>query len=455
MRRLNPISIFRNFFPDYARGLQNMRVITFVRLRWLAITGQTITIFGVKFGFGFDFPFWPCLFIILLSVLLNVILTVRLPDNRRLNQTAVTRMLAFDILQLAGLLYLTGGLENPFVILFLAPVLISATALSPERTLTLGLLAIGCATILTLVHEPLPWYADSHSPELPFLFVSSIWLSLFISMAFISVYAWQVGAEARQLAGALSAMELVLEREQHLSRLDGLAAAAAHELGTPLATIALVAKELSHNVPKDSDAAEDLELLREQVVRCRDILSRLTVLGRTEDNNEFLSSITIRHLIEETVAPLRTPEITLDIDIDGTGTEPRCVNKTALIFSLTNIIDNAIDFASSRVSISAQWDTYYVRLDIRDDGPGYAPEILSKLGEPYVSTRSGNRDRNSSDGKGGGFGLGLFITKTLIERSGAKLTFSNAAAPEHGAVTRIVWRRSDFELNTTKQEASI
>lgn len=444
MSLFSALSFFKNLFPDHARGVQNMRVNTFVRLRWLAIFGQFITIFGVQFGLGFDLPFLPCLFIVALSALLNITLTLRLPMNYRLDQSAVTMMLAFDILQLGGLLYLTGGLENPFIMLFLSPVLVSATALSPERTLILGLLAIGCATLMALVHEPLPWGTDNR-PQLPFLYISSIWLSLFVSMTFISVYAWQVGAEARQLSGALAAMELVLEREQHLSRLDGLAAAAAHELGTPLATIALIAKELSNSLPDTDDAKEDLQLLREQVVRCREILGRLSSLGRSEESNGFLASVSLRHLVEETIAPLRTPETLLDVHISGTGPEPQHPNKTALIFSLTNIIDNALDFAQSRVSIHAHWDDKTVSIEISDDGNGYAPEILSKLGEPYVTTRAANRDKNSTSGQGGGLGLGLFISKTLIERSGAKLTFFNATPPEKGAITRLVWVRSDFE----------
>ncbi|MEN3929669.1 ActS/PrrB/RegB family redox-sensitive histidine kinase [Microvirga sp. W0021] len=450
MGLFSAISIFKNIFPDYSRGIQNMRVNTLVRLRWLAIFGQTITVLGVQFGFGFEFPFWFCLYIVALSALLNIFLKLRLPTNFRLNQSAVTLVLAFDILQLAGLLYLTGGLQNPFSILFLAPVLISATALSPERTLVLGLIATGCTTLLALIHEPLPWNPYSDQPVLPFLFISSIWLSLFISMVFISIYAWQVGAEARQLAGAVSAMELVIEREQHLTRLDGLAAAAAHELGTPLATIALIAKELSNNPSHDKDTKADLELLREQVVRCREILGQLTSLGRNEDSSEFLSSVTIRHLIEETVTPLQTPDTRIDIDISGIGKEPRCVNKSALIFSLTNIIDNALDYAETYVSISAYWDESTVSIEIRDDGQGYAPDVLSRLGEPYVTTRSHNRDTNHATGESGGLGLGLFITKTLIERSGAILTFSNAVPPDHGAVTRIVWERHDFEQETNQ-----
>lgn len=446
MTGLSATAIFKNIFPDYARGMQHMRVNTLISLRWLAIIGQTITVFAVQFGLGFSLPFLQCLVVIALSAALNLALTMRLPVNYRLNPSAATKILAFDILQLAGLLYLTGGLENPFSVLFLAPVLVSATALSPERTLVLGLLAAGCATILALSHEPLPWNASAKM-ELPFLYVSGIWFSLFLSMAFISIYAWQVAAEARQLADALAAMELVLEREQHLSQLDGLAAAAAHELGTPLATIALVAKELSRSLPQDDDTATDLQLLRDQVIRCREILGKLTSLGR-EDNMQFLATMTPRHLIEETVAPLRSLDVRLNVDIDGKGPEPRCLNSTGLMFSLTNIIDNAIDFAASDIFITARWDTSHVQLEIRDDGPGYAPEILMKLGGPYVTTRAANTSENKSGeegGTGGGLGLGLFISKTLIERSGAELIFSNATPPETGAITRIVWQRVDFE----------
>jgi len=446
MTGLSATAIFKNIFPDYARGLQHMRVNTLIRLRWLAIIGQTITVVAVQFGFGFSLPFVACLIVIAASALLNIVLTIRLPVNYRLAPSAATKILAFDIVQLAGLLYLTGGLENPFAVLFLSPVLVSATALSPERTLILGLLAVGCATILALVHDPLPWNASVRI-ELPFLYVSGIWFSLFLSMAFISIYAWQVAAEARQLADALAAMELVLEREQHLSQLDGLAAAAAHELGTPLATIALVAKELSRSLPQDDDTAADLQLLRDQVVRCREILGKLTSLGR-EDNMQFLATMTLRHLIEETVAPLRSLDVLLNVDIDGKGPEPRCLNRTALMFSLTNIIDNAIDFAGSEVWITARWDDDHVRLEIRDDGPGYAPDILMRLGEPYVTTRAVNRNEHKvpeEGATGGGLGLGLFIAKTLIERSGAEMVFSNATLPATGAITRITWRRADFE----------
>ncbi len=238
---------------DLVRDARHLRLDTLVRLRWLAITGQAVAVTGVRFGLGFELPFGFCFIAIAASAWLNLLLRIQYPASHRFSDNAATLVLAFDILQLAALLYLTGGLQNPFAMLFLAPVLISATALMPERTLGLGLLAVGSATILVIAHRPLPWFPD-RSLALPFLYVTGIWTAILLGTAFTGIYAWRVAEEARQLAQALAATELVLAREQHLSQLDGLAAAAAHELGTPLATIALVAKEMDHAMPKDGPA---------------------------------------------------------------------------------------------------------------------------------------------------------------------------------------------------------
>src|SRR5919202_3142376 len=242
---------------DFGQDARRLRLDTLVRLRWLAVAGQGAAVALVHFGFGFPLPFGACLFVIAVSAAVNAVLNIRYPASHRLGDDSATLLLGFDILQLAGLLYLTGGLQNPFAMLFLAPVLISATALPPERTLVLGLLAIGCATLLAIVQRPVPWQAGEQL-DLPFLYVTGIWTAILLGMAFTGVYAWRVAEEARQLAQALAATELVLAREQHLSQLDGLAAAAAHELGTPLATIALVAKELALQLPADSPLADDV-----------------------------------------------------------------------------------------------------------------------------------------------------------------------------------------------------
>jgi two-component system sensor histidine kinase RegB len=328
--------------------------------------------------------------------------------------------------------------------LFLAPVLISATALTPERTLGLGLLAVGCATLLVLIHRPLPWF-PGETLEVPFVYVTGIWTAILLGTAFTGVYAWRVAEEARQLAQALAATELVLAREQHLTQLDGLAAAAAHELGTPLATIALVAKELNHAMPQDGPVAEDLKLLREQVERCRTILTKLTSMG--QDQSGFLETIPVSHLVEELVAPQRSLGFDVRVGSAGEGPEPVGRRNPGVVYGLSNIIDNAVDFAQEIVRIEARWTPDEVRIEIRDDGPGYAPDVLLRVGEPYVTTRSAAKRGEDEEGSSG-LGLGLFIAKTLIERSGAQLTFSNAAPPGTGAVARIVWPRQAFERGT-------
>jgi two-component system sensor histidine kinase RegB len=427
---------------SFGQDARRLRLDTLVRLRWLAVIGQSAAVAGVHFGLGFPLPFGLCFLVISASAWLNLALRINYPASFRLSDNAATLLLGFDILQLAALLYLTGGLQNPFAMLFLAPVLISATALPPERTLALGCLAVGSASLLVLAHRPLPWAGQMI--ELPFLYVTGVWTAILLGVAFTGVYAWRVAEEARQLAQALAATELVLAREQHLSQLDGLAAAAAHELGTPLATIALVAKELDHALPKEGPVGEDLKLLREQVERCRRILATLTSLG--EDEPGFLETMTMSHLVEEIVAPHRSLEAKIEVRARGEGREPMARRNPGILYSLANILDNAVDFAASTVAIEADWNADQVRIEIRDDGPGFAPEVLLRGGEPYVTTRGPDK-RGRNEGAGG-LGLGLFIAKTLIERSGAQLYLTNAAPPATGAIVRIVWPRQAFERGT-------
>ena len=442
--------------PEIGRPAgRHLRLDTFVRLRWLALTGQSAAVVGAQFGLGLNLPFGWCFLVIMASCWLNLALRIRFPASYRLSDDSAALLLAFDIVQLAALLFLTGGLQNPFSLLFLAPVLISATALPPERTLALGLLAVGLATLLALVHRPLPWFADGRI-ELPFLYVSGVWTAILLGTAFTGVYAWRVAEETRQLAQALAATELVLAREQHLSQLDGLAAAAAHELGTPLGTIMVVAKELDRLLgPTATPAvAEDLKLLREQVDRCRGILSKLTSLGEdNEDGEGFLQTVTFGHVVEELVAPQRALGVAVAVTKQGEGPEPVCRRNPGVMFGLPNIVDNAVDFADSRVEIEARWNLDRVWLTIRDDGPGFPSEVLLRAGEPYVTTRGPERSKGAGRGadKGGdavgaGLGLGLFIAKTLIERSGAQLVLSNlTGAEERGALVRVSWARHIFE----------
>ncbi|MDJ1158814.1 ActS/PrrB/RegB family redox-sensitive histidine kinase [Chelatococcus sp. SYSU_G07232] len=425
---------------DPGRDAQHLRLDTLVRLRWLAVIGQSTAVAGVHFGLGFPLPFGLCFLAIAISAWLNIALRIRYPVSYRLGDTAASILLGYDILQLAALLYLTGGLENPFALLFLAPVLISATALPPGRTLVLGILAVISATALVFYHRPLPWI-PGETLQLPFLYVAGIWCAILLGLAFTGVYAWRVAEEARDLAAALTATELVLAREQHLSQLDGLAAAAAHELGTPLATITLVAKELSRLAPKEGPFTEDIALLRDQVDRCREILGKLTSLSTEEAGP--LEHMTLSHLIEEVAGPQRPFGVPITVVRQGEAPEPVCRRNPGILYGLGNLVDNALDFARAGVGIEARWTSDSVSVTVHDDGPGFAPEVLLRLGEPYVTTRGAHR-RGTEDA-GSGLGLGLFIAKTLLERSGASITFTNAAAPEHGAVVTVAWPRAAFE----------
>lgn len=433
---------------QFGRDARRLKLDTLVRVRWLAIAGQTAAVSIVHFGLGFALPFSTAFVVIAAAAALNLALAIRRPASHRLSDSAATWLLGFDIVQLGVLLFLTGGLQNPFALLFMAPVLISAAALSPDRTLALGLLAAGCATFLLFLRRPLPW-SPAGAMELPFSYVLGIWTAILLGLAFTAVFAWRVAEEAHQLAQALAATELVLAREQHLSQLDGLAAAAAHELGTPLNTIALVARELDNLAPGGSAMKEDTLLLREQVERCRGILGKLASLG--EDQERFLEPMTLSHLVEEMVAPQRSFDIDIAVACDGDRPEPVCRRNAGVIYGLGNLIDNAVDFARERIAVEASWNADTVSIEIRDDGSGFAPEVLLRVGEPYVTTRGGAK-REAGEA-GSGLGLGLFIAKTLIERSGANLTFSNAAAPGQGAIARVSWPRASFERDAPQRRA--
>src|ERR1700736_5802968 len=263
---------------DFRHPRRYVRLDTILRLRWLAALGQLAAIFIVVQGLDFDVPIIPCLTIIGLSALLNLVLQIAFNTMQRLEPVYAAALLALNIAELAGLLYFTGGLQNPFSFLFLAPVLISATALPTRLTIALGIFAVACATALGFFYLPLPWESDDPL-ELPPIYLFGVWLSILVAIGVTSLYAFQVTEQARKLSDALAATELVLTREQHLTQLDGLAAAAAHELGTPLSTIFLIARELEKTSPGDSQLADDLKTLREQAQRCRDILAKITQLS--------------------------------------------------------------------------------------------------------------------------------------------------------------------------------
>ncbi len=419
---------------------RKVRVDTLVRLRWFAVAGQLAAILIVEYGLDFSLPFWECLAVIALYAWVNVVLRLQYRMTPRVDPEHAAWLLAFDVIELAVLMFLTGGLQNPFAFLLLGPVLLAATILPPRMTLLLGLFAIGCATILIFFHLPLPWAGDQ-SIELPPLYIVGIWLSILLAIGFIGANAWQIAEEARLLADALAATEIVLEREQHLSQLDGLAAAAAHELGTPLATISVVSRELERAVPAGSPLADDVKLLREQAQRCRDILGKITELPAS---GSPFDRMPLSSLLEEVIAPHRSFGIVIDLVLpDDRSAEPVGARSPGILYGLGNLVENAVDFARARVEVVARWTGQDVAVTISDDGPGFSPEIIHRIGEPYVTTRG--RDRTKLAGEPTGLGLGFFIAKTLLERSGATLAFLNRIAPAQGAVVRVRWPRAEFE----------
>src|SRR3954454_12449766 len=428
---------------DFRHPRRYVRLNTILRLRWLAVLGQLAAIFVVVQGLNFDLPIIPCVTIVGLSALLNLVLQIAFNPMQRLEPVYAASLLALNIAELAGLLYFTGGLENPFSFLFLAPVLISATALPIRLTIALGALAIACATVLVFFHLPSPW--EGGEPlEFPPIYLFAVWLSIVLAIGVTSLYAFQVTEEARKLSDALAATELVLTREQHLTQLDGLAAAAAHELGTPLSTIFLISRELEKTVQDNDALAGDLKTLREQAQRCRDILAKITQLSST---GAPFDRMPLSTLIEEIVAPHRDFGVTIKVRIAVAGArEPVGTRNPAILYGIGNILENAVDFARSTVEVNAWWNTESIEIVISDDGSGFAPDILKRIGEPYLSRRRGTDEAHSERS---GLGLGVFVPRTLLERTGAKVSFTNRTFPDHGAVVQIAWPRRHFEADET------
>jgi two-component system sensor histidine kinase RegB len=301
---------------------------------------------------------------------------------------------------------------------------------------------------------PLPW--DPYDPLiLPPIYLAGVWFSIVLAIGVTSLYTFQVTEQAHKLSDALAATELVLTREQHLTQIDGLAAAAAHELGTPLSTIFLISRELEkalqENGAQDPQRlAGDLGIVREQAQRCRDILAKIAQLS---SSGAPFDRMPLSTLIEETVAPHRDFGIDIKTRIAAAGDhEPVGMRNPAILYGVGNILENAVDFARSAVEVNAWWNSDTVGIVISDDGPGIVPDILKRIGEPYLSRR-----RNVGDAQGGrsGLGLGIFIARTLLERTGAKVSFSNRTFPEHGAVVQIVWPRVRFETSKTIAETTV
>lgn len=423
-------------------GLGPAGARTLSMIRWIALTGQLISLLVVHYGLGFPLPLEITLAIVAFGAFYNLVC-----QSMRQSSRIVACGLPFDIAQLAYLLYWTGGLENPFSLMLVAPITVSATILSGRATVWLSFLALVSASVLAVVHQPLPWPGDGL--EMPDTYVFGLWAAIVIATLFIAGYTYRVSRDARRMSDAFAATRLALSREQQLSALGGLAAAAAHELGTPLSTIAVVARELRKDLPEGSEWCEDVDLLLSETARCRDILTEFSRRPDQDTAGPF-KTVPFSAMVETAAAPHQRDDIVVIIELHGPDgaldlepgeaapDQPRVVLTPEMNQGIGTLVQNAVQFASGTVEITVYWDEALASVIIEDDGPGFSPLVLDRLGEPYVSSRSG---------KDGHMGLGIFIAKTLLERGGAALTFSNRE--EGGARVAVRWHRADLEAGVT------
>ncbi|EAQ02997.1 sensor histidine kinase RegB [Pseudooceanicola batsensis HTCC2597] len=430
-----------------------VRLRTIILLRWGAITGQLAALIVAREIYGLSLAYGLCFLVVGTSVIGNLVATFIFPENKRLSETQNLLMVLFDLLQLGLLLYLTGGLHNPFSILVVGPVTVSAMALSGRSTLFIGSVAITIVTILSDLHLPLRT-AQGFVLQIADVFLFGQWLAIVIAVIFLGIYSRWIATELHSMSDALQATQLALAREQKLTDLGGVVAAAAHELGTPLATIKLTSSELADDLRDRPDLAEDARLIRDQADRCRDILRSM---GRAGKDDLHMRQAPLSTVVEEAAEPHRARGKAIDFDFrseDGTDpVPPGILRRPELIHGLRNLIQNAVDFATDRVWIEGRWSAERISIRIMDDGRGYAPQVIGRIGDPFVRRRRSDPDAARRPGYEG-MGLGLFIAKTLLERTGAELSFANGAEwyartgdePERtGAVVEVVWPRSKID----------
>ena len=423
-------------------ALGRTRLRTFITLRWLAVAGQTAAVLFVAFVLHFDLPLAACLAIIAASAWLNVFLSFAFQSQRLTRGWEASLQLAFDTVQLAALVAVTGGLSNPFLLLLVAPVTVAALSLSPVRAVMIALLALVLAALMPLIALPLPWI-NGQTAELPHLFHLGQFAALAVGVGFFALSAGRVSQDEARLVRALDAASIVMAREQKISAIGAMSAMTTHELGTPLATIHLVAKELLAETPEGDPKYEDLKLLAEQADRCRAILA--TIRDAREASDIVHARVPLDALVAEAAAPFKGLGVAVEVVTQPRDTEetrPPILNRSPeILHAISAFIENAVSFADSHVTARASWTDDQIMISISDDGPGFAPEVLPKLGEPYVSERS------EAHLGGGDMGLGFFIAKTLIERTGGRIATRNRTPPQTGAIVQALWPRAALEAS--------
>ncbi len=425
-----------------------IRLRTITMLRWTAIAGQLIAITVAQKMYNLQLELTLCYLVVGASVVGNLFAIFLFPENKRVSETENLLMVVFDLLQLSFLLFLTGGLHNPFSLLILGPVTASAAVMSLRSTVLLGLLALVIVSLLAQFHLPLRT-EQGFILQIPQVFVFGNWVAIIIALLFLSAYSWKTANEMHSMAAALQATHLALSREQKLTDIGGVVAAAAHELGTPLATIKLASSELLDELSDRPDLAEDAALIREQADRCRDILKSM---GRAGKDDLHLRKAPLSAVLEEAAEPHldRGKDIVFENTTDGNA-QPEILRRPEIIHGIRNLVQNAVDFAKDTVWIETTWDADSISIRIVDDGTGFPPHLIGRIGDPFMGRRKSEKERKQRP-EYEGMGLGLFIAKTLLERSGARLNFSNGASllakPQNrkrGAIVDVTWPRSQID----------
>ncbi|MDT0681461.1 ActS/PrrB/RegB family redox-sensitive histidine kinase [Roseicyclus sp. F158] len=454
---------------SFGEETNRIRLRTLIVLRWIAILGQIAAIEVGRRAFGLELPVLLCYAAIGTAVLANLVAIFLYPETTRLTEGETVLTLMFDVVQLGFLLMLSGGLNNPFALLMLAPVTIAATALRLDSALMIGAAATALLTVLAFVYLPIR-SEGGEVLHLPILFLFGFWAATVIGVGFVAGFVRQVSGEIQSMSDALLATQMALAREQKLTDLGGVVAAAAHELGTPLATIKLVSSELVDELGS-TEHGEDARLIGEQADRCRDILRSM---GRAGKDDLHVRQAPLDGVLREAAEPheKRGKDIAIDCaPAPGADSrQPVILRRPEIIHGLRNLIQNAVDFAAARVWIEVRWTDSRVTLRITDDGPGFPPNLIGRIGDPFVARRRDGMTTGGARRPGyEGMGLGLFIAKTLLERTGAKLVFSNAgdtfdAGDEpvrHGASVQVTWplsaiaapRREDGGLGRNEPNA--
>ena len=420
-------------------NLVGLRLRTLNLIRWIAILGQYIAVATAFFWLEINFNIYLASVCILISIILNIIVSIKFLPIRTLNSNETLFYLVFDSIQLVALFYITGGLTNPFCILIIAPFIISATYLDLFRTIIIGIVSILSLSLLAFFYQPISSNIfEFSSSNFPSFQIFSIWLSLIVSLAFIGIYCFRVANESRKVEKALNETQIALSDEEKISDMMSLTAAAVHELGTPLSTISVIIKEIVNELDVGEKNYDDILLIQSQIKRCSEILNRLRQGDISNDNSPFINELDFPRLINEIVKDYELEEIKLNFEIDDYFKNSNFVilRKPEIVHSLSNIIENAYQYAKHSVTIKLILKDENVILEIINDGEGFPANILPILGEPYVKKNEKNHK---------GIGLGLFIAKNLINKTAGKIEFRNIE--NTGASVKIIWKKDNLMIS--------